>query len=59
MTRGELNGKCTVCSAAISRMKLMCLAHWCMVPDREQMAVNAAWRAYNAASFTSGFFAAL
>lgn len=43
---GQLSGKCTVCSAAISRDKLMCLAHWKLVPRRDQLAVLNALRAY-------------
>ena len=46
--RGEIR-KCPICGTAIKRGKLMCLAHWTMVPREIQRKVNATWREFNRA----------
>ena len=43
--RGEVR-KCPICGTPIRRGKLMCLAHWSMVPCDRQRAVNRTWKEF-------------
>lgn len=47
-TTGKTTG-CAICATSVPAGRLMCLAHWRLVPTPLQMAVNRTWRGFQVA----------
>jgi hypothetical protein len=49
MATTSKNTGCAVCATSVPAGRLMCLAHWRLVPSPLQMAVNRTWRNFQVA----------